>query len=103
MNDYTEATVRRDAGIERAVTHADRVMLTWSDDAYSYLRTWLARKPRGDFLAEDAFAEFLIDPPDGRAFGAVIRRAARDGLIHKVGYRQAKTSNLSPKVLWRSA
>jgi hypothetical protein len=42
----------------------------------------------------------LPDPPDGRAWGAVMQRARRAGYIRKVGYREAQSSNLSPKVLW---
>ena len=67
---------------------------------------FLARHIRGDcFLAEEVrnFATGLDLPPDGRAWGVVFRSAAREGLIVKAGYAPAKSSNLSPKVLWRVA
>lgn len=96
--DYARA--RRDDGIQRAGDHAGN---EWKDRARGYVLEFLAGNPE-PFLAEDLreFAEVrgLFAPPDGRAWGAVIQSAARDGLIRKVGYAPAKSSNLSPKVQW---
>jgi hypothetical protein len=93
---------RRDDGIQRAGDHAGA---RWRGQARGYLLEWLAA-PRGDFLAEDVreFAERrgLDAPPDGRAWGVVFQSASRDRLISKVGYAPARSSNLSPKVLWRA-
>ena len=97
------AAERRDAGIERSSSHAERVTPLWNEMAYTHLRVWLLTRDRGDFLAEDAFKEFQIAPPDGRAYGAVMRKAAAAGIIHKIGYAPAKSSNLSVKVLWRKS
>jgi len=58
------------------------------------------------FLAEQ-FVEYatkrygLLPPPDGRAWGGPVRRAALAGKIRKVGYAPANTSNRSPKALWQ--
>lgn len=95
------ARARRDDGIERAGDHAgDR----WKRSARGYLLEFLTVRP-STFLAEDvrAFAELrgLETPPDGRAWGAVMQAAARERLIAKVGYAPARSSNLSPKVLWK--
>lgn len=98
------ARVRRDDGIARAVDHADRVSHAWSVLAYTYIVSWA--KGHGEpFLAEEAIAsalEFGVPkPPDNRAFGAIIQRAARAGLIVKAGYREDRYC--SPKTLWRRA
>ena len=104
--DLDSVRVRRDVGIQRAVDHADDVDPTWSERAYAFLQKFLRNEP-GAFLTEDVALGSLRDglspPPDGRAWGGVIQRAAKRGAIRKVGYAPARTSNLSPKVLWEAA
>ena len=101
-NTYSEAAARRDFGIERAIDHADRTDVFWSDTAYAHVMEFC--RVQKAFLTEEAraFAESrgLNPPPDGRAWGAVMRRAAKNGLIQRIGYKPAKSSNLSPKCLW---
>lgn len=103
-NTYSQAAARRDDGMQRAVQHADAVDMFWSETAYAHVFDFC--KTQTTFLTEDAraFAEGrgLNPPPDGRAWGAVMQRAARNGLMRKVGYAPAKSSNLSPKVLWEA-
>ncbi len=97
------------SGMERAVEHADSVVPNWSERAMEalleYARGW--RDAWGDvgFLIEDvrAHATELPAPPDSRAWGAVVSKAARQGLIVKVGYAPAASSNCSPKTLWQRA
>lgn len=102
-----DAAKRRDEAIERVANHADALDPEWSDRAYASLIKFccLYRVP---FIAEEVrhWAEglSLISPPhDARAWGAIIKRAAKDELIIKVGYAPAKSSNLSPKVQWQVA
>ena len=102
------ARVRRDDGIQRAVDHADRVSHAWSVLAYQELVRFLNLNPvcaRDGFLAQEYVASARLhkipEPPDRRAFGAIIQRAARAGLIVKAGYREDKFC--SPKTLWRRA
>ena len=94
---------RRDDGIQRAADHAGDM---WQKYARGYLMEYLSTNP-GPFLGEQLrwFAEDrgLPFPPDGRAWGTVLQSAARAGLIRKVGYAPAKSSNLSPKVQWAPA
>jgi hypothetical protein len=94
---------RRDDGIQRSGDHAGDDWRRW---ARGYLMEYIAAHS-GPFLAEDvrAFADacHFQHPPDGRAWGIVLRNAAREGLVVKVGYAPAKSSNLSPKVQWRAA
>ena len=103
--DFATAARRRDSGITRAAEHADSDTPGWTKIAYEFLEA-CAGVRQHPFLAEDvlemAAAAHLPPPPDSRAWGAIFRRAARKGVIAKAGYAPAKTSNCSPKVLWRS-
>ena len=98
------AALARDDGMRRSVEHADVVSHAWSTLAYLHFRRYAERNET--FLTEDvrdaALAAGVHEPPDPRAWGAVAMRAARAGLIERAGYAPAKSSNLSPKVLWRS-
>lgn len=101
--DFDAAAARRDDGIQRAIQHAGE---RWRRLANGYVKEYLATLRVGDdFLGEHvrsfAAGRGLESPPDGRAWGQVMRDGAREGLIEKVGYAPAKSSNLSPKVLWR--
>jgi hypothetical protein len=99
------AEIKRDIGIERAGDHADREHEAWRDSAARLINAYACT--HGDFLVEDAaeyaYARSLPLPPDGRAWGAAVRLAKSRGYIVACGYRAAKSSNLSPKVLWRRA
>lgn len=112
MSDFItkeEAETRRDVGMARAVDHADRVDAQWSDRAYGYLFDFcrLTKQEGERFVIEDvrvwAAGQGFNEATDGRAWGAVIRRAASNGLIQKVGYAPAKSSNMSPKCAWIAA
>lgn len=87
--------------------HADRVESQWSITALQAVRTFATVKGSGcTFLAEEARAwaedvRGVSPPPDGRAWGHVILKARAEGLIASAGYAPAKSSNGSPKVLWR--
>lgn len=89
MNTSFEA---RDRGIEQAVRHADAVHTNWSEQAFSQFKVFLIAQ-RGEFMSED-FREFasgmLPEPPSKRAFGHVMLRAAKAGLIKKVGHSPVK-------------
>lgn len=61
------------------------------------------------FMAEDVreFArgvDGFEDPPDGRAWGSVVMRAAKAGIIKRIGYAPMKSPNChaNPKSVWRS-
>ena len=99
---WGEAKARRDDGMARAVEHADAVTADWSERAMAALLDFVRSHGDIPFMAEDVrvMADYIPPPPDGRAWGAVFQRAARAGHIVKVGYAPAKSSNLSPKVLW---
>jgi hypothetical protein len=81
-----------EAHIQRAEDHANAVHGDWSDQAFEFLKIFLAHR-RGEFMAEDfraACNEVIPEPPSLRAYGAIILRAAKSGLIRKVGMRSVK-------------
>jgi hypothetical protein len=94
-------------GARRAADHADRMREAWTATAVAWVRLFVSSRVGRPFLAEEVRAgalEWGLDaPPDGRAWGHVMRRAQRDGLIAAAGYAAAASSNGSPKVLWRKA
>lgn len=98
---FAQAATRRDRGIDRA----GRRDSAWTDWAAEIIRQHA--RNHETFLIEDVH-EYAIQcglpaPVDGRAWGAATRLAAKRGYIVKAGYAPAKSSNLSPKVLWRRA
>lgn len=111
MNDvlsFSKAAARRDAGIEQAADHADRAVPNWSGDAEAAIGHYCRAHAGQQFLGEDIrqWAEdmqYVSCATDGRAWGAVMRRAAMTGVLRKVGYAPARSSNLSPKCLWEAA
>lgn len=77
-----------EAGIDQAVSHADAVSPAWSDTAYAFLLEYAATER--EFMAEDvraAAAGKVAQPPSLRAWGGVMLRAAKAGLITKIGFR----------------
>ena len=98
----------KNAATTACSAHADCVSHAWSALAYQMLNHFMEMNPvaaRNGFLTE-LYLEFassrgLPEPPDRRAFGAVINRAVRNGLIVKSGYREDRFC--SPKSLWRKA
>jgi hypothetical protein len=78
----------------------------WHRAADKLLDEYLvATRCQENFLAEQfvAWAASRIEaPPDPRAWGPVIQRAAHKKKIIRVGYAPATTSNGSPKCLWRA-
>jgi len=89
---------------EMSAKHADVVNENWTAEAYS-LFVKFSNENNRPFLTEEvrAYAEGqgLPSPPDGRAWGHVAKSCDRNKVIKSIGYSAAKSSNGSPKVLWR--
>jgi hypothetical protein len=99
-----DAADRRDDGMRRARKHAEKITQSWRLIAMVGLEKFL-RERSDPFLAEQ-FVDWsrkngVPQPPDGRAWGAVLSSARRLEIIEKVGVGLATTSNLSPKPLWK--
>lgn len=107
LNDRARA--KRDAGITKAVNHADAVRTNWSLEAYKHFCAFAQRSKRRanrTFLTEEvrqyAERQGLPPPPDGRAWGGVTVKLVREGLIRSCGYipQQSPNCHGSPKNLW---
>src|SRR5512135_1404496 len=94
-------------GIAQAHEHAEKVRPGWTNDAVALVAQYAA-KVEAPFLIEDAkawaYEHGLDKPPSDSSWGAVPRRAARDGWIHNTGH-MAKTrspgGHKDEKVLWK--
>lgn len=81
----------RDAGIALACESAEAKEPGWNEQAYYLLREFITGCTV-DFLCED-FRKYcernnLTAPPSLRAYGGIIAKAYKQGLIRKVGYAQ---------------
>lgn len=98
------AVLQRDIGMAQAEAHAERISPQWSLDAYAFLLDFACRHD-GTFTSEDVrrAAPAELDCGVPKAWGPVFLRAARAGVIAKVGYGIAQQRHASPTVLWRAA
>lgn len=105
-----EGRAGRDAGIKRAVDHAEQVTPKWADRAFDVLIDFMTIgriATGGKFTAEDvrdhAGRLNLPPPPHLRAWGGVFLRAARRGLIVKAGTTEAKAAHVHRAIIsvWR--
>lgn len=102
--DYAAARAARDAGIEQGDDNADP---DWKNVMYEILLEVARRKP--EFSSDDCFmaaAERVMpETHDRRAMGAVMQRAAREGVckkINKTVMSARKSLHASPIQVWRS-
>lgn len=92
------ARARRRDGMARADDHADS---RWKIDAWTWLVAYLRSHPT--FFADDVWPAGCPRPAEARAFGPLVLRAAREGLIRKTGTFRPRTSgNLTPAPVWES-
>ena len=101
----------RDRGIKKAVNHADQLTEKWSEKAYEKLKLFLSHEinqiQNFEFMTEQfrEFCEvtFLDDPPSLRAFGGIMAKAAKVGLIERVGYANVTNpkAHATPAAIWR--
>lgn len=91
--DAIEASQLRDEGIQKAIDHANDVTPDWSKRAYLFLLSFLGTHP-GPFMMEEvrshaALMDFPL-PPHARAWGGIIARAAKAGIVERVGIQKVK-------------
>jgi hypothetical protein len=102
--DLFSASEKGHAAAKAAAARADREIDEWTDKAVALFATFAKITP-SPFLTEEArqFAESrgLSSPPDGRAWGHVAKKCQRAGVVTSAGFGAAKSSNGSPKVLWK--
>ena len=80
----------------------------WSDRAYVFLLDYIKSRDfyNREFMTEDvrvASESELPAPPDKRAWGGIVRRAAKAGLIERIGYSHVKNfkAHRTPAAVWR--
>jgi len=101
---FDAARAKRDAGISAAVNHADAVNPNWSDVAYSFLMRFATA--HDCFTSEDvrraAYAHHAVPhPPDERAWGAVLVRAVRAGVLVRDRYVNATDPKVHCSIVTR--
>jgi len=115
FDEVVEAKTNRDNAIQRAVEHADRVEVKWSDRAWGLFESYCEALTiaanngvgevvfRTEQFVSSAKSNGLPDPPDNRAFGAIILKAVKAGMITRVGYapKTSKNCNCQPISVWK--
>ena len=95
-------------GIKKAINHAEKDIPGWATLAFECLKSYLRYcPPDHEFMAEDVrkFSQstyFLPEPPNLRAWGGIMRRAQRAGLIRAIGTRKVvnPTAHCANATLW---
>jgi hypothetical protein len=104
QQDLFSASEKGHAAARAAAARADREIDEWTKKAVALFADFAKQAP-SPFLTEEArhFAEShgLSAPPDGRAWGHVAKNCQRAGVVISAGFGAAKSSNGSPKVLWK--
>ena len=94
----------RDKGIKQAINNANDTHEKWSEKAYKFLTDYI--KSHHEFMTEDvrlASEKKIPIPPSNRAWGGVVVRASRAGLISRVGFSNVKNAKAhkTPATVWR--
>ena len=94
----------RDKGIKQAVDNANNTHEKWSVKAYKFLTNYI--KSQHEFMTEDAriaSEKEIPKPPSNRAWGGIILRASKAGLINRIGFSNVKNvkAHRTPATVWR--
>jgi hypothetical protein len=102
--DYTAADRGKAEGMGQALGHAESVEPGWGDLAYEWLAHYVAGEKGVQFTSFLFISWCQLNdfdmPPTQKAFGSIFTKAAKNGLIRKVGYRPHPLRHASPTVLW---
>ena len=99
-----EGSQLRDKGIKKAIDNANDTHEKWSDKAYKFLVNYI--KSQDEFMTEDlrlASEKEIPKPPSNRAWGGIILRAVRAGLITRDRFSNVKNvkAHKTPATVWR--
>lgn len=95
----------KERGMQIAIDNADFKIKEWSSVAYKFLVEYA--KYNLTFMGEDvryASQNNLPEPPSLRAWGMIISRAKKQGIIKHIGYSQVKnpSSHKANASIWES-
>lgn len=98
-----KAIERKDAGISSSASRANESSPGWADRAYSYMVKF-ASLTESPWTVEQfrhwAMSNGLDKPVEERAYGAVTMRALRHGVMVRIGFAPAASSNCGAKPLY---
>ena len=93
-------------GIDQAVAAADRSIAGWSDCAFDFIRLWAAansgKRVIGHDIVQASIAAGITQPPNSKAWGGPIQRAARVGWLKRVGHADDPNRHGNPVPLWEA-
>jgi len=95
----------RDRGMQQAIDHADEVVDGWSAIALKFVMYYaLNNRTFSGEQVRAASRGLVPEPPHLRAWGGVMMKAARRGIIRKCGYVQVENPKChkTPASLWSS-
>lgn len=107
---FVSGQMLADLGMQTALQNANARHGNWADQAMDALLVYLSCHPGKEFMTED-LREFAYDvlavpyPPHCRAWGGVISRASRNGVIRRVriGPVSTASSHQALASVWRAA
>lgn len=92
------------AGIDQAVAAAERQVAGWLDTAYAFIELWCSQNNGARCIGHDivqaSVAKGVIQPANSKAWGGPIQRAARMGLIKRIGFDEDPNRHGNPVPLW---
>lgn len=99
-----ESEILRDTGMKKAATSANSKYTGWGDIAYDFLLRYAAKVP--SFMTEEvrqAAKDDVPIPPSLRSWGAVVRKAAKNKDIRRIGYKKVTNSkaHCTPAAVWK--
>lgn len=107
---YQEAIVftgeqLKKAGMSLAIDSANNKHSGWSDMAFEFLQSYIRNNQV--FLTEDLRLKstgVVPEPPSLRAWGGIMAKACKQGLIKKIGFQNVKNvkAHCTPATLWQS-
>ncbi len=92
-------------GMERAEQHAENKIPKWGELAYRWIERYARQHERftGWMLVKAASNDpNFPTPPNEKAWGGPIQRAARRGIIERVGTEKDPYRHGNPIPVWRS-
>lgn len=92
-------------GMDRALSGAESVVPKWGETAYQFLVEYARRHQRfaGWMCVKSAALDpNFPQPPNEKAWGGPIQKAARRGVIRRVGTTEDPHRHANPVPLWES-